>query len=468
MIILTRRRLLASSLGSAGALTASFQAATTKRPNIILILADDMGMGDLGCYGQKVLRTPQIDRLAAEGLRFTDAYAGAMVCAPARCTLMTGYHLGHATVRDNWEVYPEGQYPLAVRDVTVATTLKKAGYATGLCGKWGLGGPDSASAPNKAGFDFFFGYNCQRHAHRFYNDYLWRNTERVPIAQSAAKRVYSQDLIADASLQFIRDNRSRPFFLFCAWTVPHGPYGKDNVPSIEKYKDRDWTDQAKVYATMMDRLDSDVGRVAALVKELGIDGNTLILFASDNGAGGGPANNARFGSQAGLRDVKGSLREGGIRVPMIARWPGKVPAGRVSDFPTAFWDFLLTAAELAATSAPKGIDGISIVPTLLGKPRKAPEYLYWERKAGGKLTRVVRQGTWKAFQEGADSPVELYDLKADRGETKDVAAAHPELVARLKAIMGTARTELTAPDPDPRIWEKYREDNKRLDALFAK
>jgi arylsulfatase A len=466
MSTLTRRSLLAS-VGAVTAAKASFQP-PSRRPNIVLILADDMGMGDLGCYGQKLLKTPHLDRLAAEGTRFTDAYAGAMVCAPSRCTLMTGYHLGHATVRGNWEEYPEGQYPLAERDVTVAATLKKAGYTTGICGKWGLGGPDSRSTPNRAGFDFFFGYNCQRHAHRYFTDYLWRNTERIPIAQSAGKRVYSQDLIADASLGFIRENRDRPFFLLCSWTLPHGPYRVDNVPSIEAYKDTGWSDQEKVYAAMVERFDADTGRVMRQLKELGLDDNTLVLFASDNGAGGGPANNARFGSQAGLRDVKGALREGGIRVPLIARWPGKVPAGRTCDFPTAFWDFLPTAAELAGAAAPKGIDGISVVPTLLGKPQQPRQYLYWERTAANKLTRAVRQGDWKAYRESDGAPVELYDLKADRGETKDVAAAHPDVVERLTGIMQTARTHVTPPKQDPRIWVKYAEDNKRLDALFAK
>lgn len=459
----TRREIL-GALGAA----AGLEAAAT-RPNIVYILADDMGIGDIGCYGQKILKTPNIDRLAAEGTRFQNAYAGAMVCAPARCTLMTGYHLGHATVRDNWEVYPEGQYPLAERDITVAATLKQAGYATGICGKWGLGGPDSRSTPNKAGFDFFYGYNCQRHAHRYFTDYLWRNTERVPIAQSAKKRVYSQDLIADESLRFIRENRARPFYLFCAWTLPHGPYNAGNVVSIDKYKDTGWTESEKVYAAMMDRLDSDVGRIMAQLKELNLDQNTLVLFASDNGAGGGRANNARFGSQGGLRDTKGSLREGGIRVPLIARWPGKVAAGRSTDFSTAFWDFLPTAAELAGTSAPRGIDGISIVPTLLGRAQKPHEYLYWERRGGpDKLTRVVRMGDWKGYQETTGAPMELYDLATDRAEAKNVAAAHPDVVARIAKIMAGARVDVKPPVPDKRIWEKYKEDNRRLDELLSR
>jgi len=454
-------------LGTLGA-AAGLQAAAA-RPNIILILADDLGMGDLGCYGQKLLKTPNIDRLAAEGTRFLDAYAGAMVCAPSRCSLMTGYHLGHATVRDNWEVFPEGQYPLAERDITVAATLKQAGYSTGICGKWGLGGPDSRSTPNKAGYDFFYGYNCQRHAHRFFVDYLWRNTERIEIPQSSKKLVYAQDLIAGESLRFIRENRGRPFYLFCAWTLPHGPYGTNNVPSIDAYRQTGWSDSEKVYAAMVERLDSDVGRLMALLKELGLDGNTLVLFASDNGAGGGRANNARFGSQAGLRETKGTLREGGIRVPLIARWPGKVPAGRTTDFATAFWDFLPTAAELAGASAPRGIDGISIVPTLLGRQQKPHEYLYWERRSGANgLTRVVRLGDWKGYQEAAGGPMELYDLKSDRAESKNVAAAHPDVVGRIAKIMTEARVDVAPPKEDKRIWEKYKEDNRKLDALLAR
>ncbi|MBI4890613.1 MAG: arylsulfatase [Acidobacteria bacterium] len=465
----TRRNVL-TSLGAMAAAPAA--PIRDRRPNIVLILADDLGMGDLGCYGQKLLRTPNIDRLASEGTLFTDAYAGAMVCAPSRCTLMTGYHLGHATVRDNWEAYPEGQYPLAERDVTVAATLKKAGYSTGICGKWGLGGPDSRSAPNKAGFDFFYGYNCQRHAHRFYTDYLWRNTERIPIAQSAAKRVYAQDLIADASLQFIRENRNNPFFLFCAWTLPHGPHALYNVPNVDAYRNTGWSDAEKVWATMVDRLDADVGRVTRQIQDLGLERDTLLLFASDNGAGGSAAINKRFGSQAGLRDVKGTLREGGIRVPMIARWPGKVPAGRTSDFANAFWDFLPTAAELAGASAPKGIDGISIVPTLLGRQQKPHDYLYWERRAGGpagnRLTRAVRTGNWKGYRESDGAPMELYDLHADRAETNDLAAAHPDIVERMARMMQAAHVDVTPPPPDPRIWELYRENNKRLDEMLAK
>jgi arylsulfatase A-like enzyme len=456
---LTRRHFAATL--SATALAAA------RKPNIIFLLADDLGVGDLGCYGQKILKTPNIDRLAAEGTRFTAAYAGAMVCAPARCSLMTGYHMGHATVRNNWEIFPEGQAPLAARDVTVAQILKQAGYKTGICGKWGLGGPGTGSTPIDKGFDFFYGYNCQRHAHRFYVDYLWRNSNKEPIAQSPSNRIYAQDLIANESLAFIRQNQHQPFFLFCAWTVPHGPYTLHNVPDTAKYQDPAWKDTEKVYATMVDRLDADVGRVLALLKELNLDNNTLVLFASDNGPGGGPVNNARFGSQMGLREVKGTLREGGLRVPFLARWPGKVPAGKVSGFPTAFWDFLPTAASIAGVKAPNGIDGISILPTLQGRQQKPHPYLYWEQLTPAKLSRAVRLGNWKAFQATKSAPIELFNLATDPAETTDVAAAHPEIVRRIEQILQTARTEAEPRSPDPRIWEKYKLDNARLDALLG-
>lgn len=459
---ITRRQLLAG-ISSAAALRAA-----AARPNIILILADDLGIGDLGCYGQKILSTPNIDRLAAEGLRFRNAYSGSMVCAPSRCSLMTGYHMGHATVRGNWETYPEGQHPLAERDITVAACLKQAGYTTGICGKWGLGGPDSRSAPNKAGFDFFYGYNCQRHAHRYFTDYLWRNTERIPILQSSKKRIYAQDLIAEESLRFIRENRNRPFFLFCAWTLPHGPYNLNNVTGVEKYAGTDWTEGQKCYAAMVERLDADVGRVMSEVSALGLDRNTLVLFASDNGAGGEAVNKGRFGSQGGLRGTKGSLCEGGIRVPQIARWPGRVPAGRTTEFLTAFWDFLPTAADLAGARAPGGIDGVSIVPTLLGRPQEQREYLYWERLDPKKLTRAVRMRDWKGYQETPVGPIELYDLESDPAESRDIAGEHPEVARRIRKIMDEARTHASVPPLDNRIWEKYKEDNRRLDALLAR
>jgi arylsulfatase A-like enzyme len=437
-------------------------------PNIVFILADDAGMGDLGCYGQKRLKTPSIDRLAVEGLRFTNAYCGSMVCAPSRCVLMTGRHTGHATIRDNWETYPEGQAPLRRGETTVAAVLKQAGYATGICGKWGLGGPGSGSAPNDAGFDLFFGFNCQRHAHRYYADYLYRNTERLEIPQSWDHRVYAQDLIVEQSLDFICRNKGRPFFLYCAWTLPHGPYRADQVPSLDAYKDTGWSVPQKAYAAMVERLDADVGRVTGLLKDLGLEKDTLVIFTSDNGAGGGPANDQLFGSPAGMRGTKGTLWEGGIRVPMIARWPGRVPAGRTTDFVTAFWDFLPTAVELSGGRVPEGIDGLSIMPTLLGREQSPHDYLYWEQPKGAKLVKAVRMGRWKGYQPEAGKPVQLYDLTSDPKEASDIAAEHPEAAKRIAAIMAEAHVDSETPKPDPRVWKKYQEDNQKLDAKFQR
>ena len=270
-----------------------------------------------------------------------------------------------------------------------------------------------------------------------------------------------------SSLDFIRRNKGRPFYLFCAWTLPHGPYRTDQVASLKAYKNTGWTDAQRVYAAMIERLDGDVGRLLAQLKELGLEQDTLVIFASDNGAGGGAANNDRFGSQAGLRGAKGTLWEGGIRVPMIARWPGHVPAGRTSDFATAFCDFLPTAAELAHAQAPPGLDGISIVPVLLGKGQKPRDFHYWENLQGAKLAKAVRMGTWKGCQAAAGQALELYELASDRGEAKNVAADHADVVKRIEAIMQQAHTDTEIPTkPDPRIWKKYEEDNRKLDALF--
>jgi arylsulfatase A-like enzyme len=442
------------------------EAADAERPNVVLVLADDLGIGDLGCYGQKLIKTPRIDRLAAEGLRFTSAYSGASVCAPSRCALLTGRHTGHATVRGNWEVFPEGQAPLKQDEVTVAMMLKQAGYTTGICGKWGLGGPGSGSTPNDKGFDLFFGYNCQRHAHRYVTNYLYRNGERIEIRQTPDHRIYSQNLIAEESLKFIRQNRDRPFFLFCAWTVPHGIWRTDQVPSVEAYAGTPWSDAQKVYATMVEQLDAGVGRILETLQELEIDRKTLVIFASDNGGPGSEIAD-RFGSLAGLRGAKGQLWEGGIRVPLLARWPGRIPVGRTCDFPTAFWDFLPTAAELAGAPLPANLDGVSLVPVLHGQEQPSRPPLYWEQGSGDRLAQAVRVGPWKGYRPAARRPVQLYDLRSDPAETKDVAAEHPQTVGQIEAIMAASRTEIEIPKPDPRIWEKYREDNSKLDAMLG-
>jgi arylsulfatase A-like enzyme len=431
------------------------------RPNIIFILADDLGYGDLGCYGQKTIQTPNIDRMATEGMRFTDHYAGSTVCAPSRCCLMTGLHTGHALVRGNALV------PLRPSDVTVAELLKGAGYATGIIGKWGLGEADSTGIPNRQGFDYWFGYLNQRHAHNYYPKYLWRNEEKAELKNEvnhtiggrdrspggvATKRVeYSHDLFAEEALGFLEKNKARPFFLYLALTIPHanneaGQKGME-VPSLEPYSDRfDWPEPQKGHAAMITRMDRDIGRLMAQLKKLGLDENTLVLFTSDNGPHKeGGADPAFFTSSGPLKGYKRALYEGGIRVPMIARWPGKIKAGTTSGHVSAFWDFLPTCCELVGVETPEAIDGISFVPTLLGRSgkQKQHEFLYWEFHEQGKR-QAVRMGNWKGVRlnvaKKPDGPIELYDLKGDIGEKNNVADRHPDVVAKMAGYMKTART----------------------------
>ncbi len=430
------------------------------QPNIIFILTDDLGYGDLGCYGQQVIQTPNIDRMAAEGMLFTDAYAGSTVCAPSRCSLMTGLHTGHAYVRGNKEAKPMGQLPLPADAVTVPKLLKGRGYVTGLIGKWGLGGPGSSGAPNNQGFDYFFGYLCQRHAHNYYPEFLYRNDQRVPLANKVAgdrddgagvateKVEYSHDLIADEALQFIERNRQMPFFLYLALTIPHanneaGRAGME-VPSYGPYADEDWPEPQKGHAAMITRMDGDVGRLLDKLEELGIDADTLVLFSSDNGphAEGG-ADPAFFHSSGPLRGMKRDLYEGGIRVPLIARWPGRIAAGSGTDHVCAFWDLLPTCCDLAGAIPPDDADGFSFLPTLLGKPvyQRKHRYLYWEFHEQGKK-QAVRMGFWKGVRLNVaadpDGPIELYDLRTDLGETTNVADENPEIVAQMVALMKAA------------------------------
>jgi len=432
------------------------------RPNIVFILADDLGYGDVGCFGQKQIQTPHLDRLAAEGVRFTQCYAGCTVCAPSRCVLMTGLHSGHAHIRGNARV------PLRPEDTTVATVLKKAGYRTGIIGKWGLGEPDTTGIPNRQGFDYWFGYLNQHHAHNYYPDYLWRNEEKVAFPGNvvennvASKRTtYSHDLFAAEALKFIEQERDKPFFLYLALTIPHanneaGKLGME-VPSDAPYSDRPWPQPQKNHAAMMTRMDADIGRLMKRLQELKLDEKTLVLFSSDNGPHREGGNDPTFFHSSGpLRGIKRALYEGGIRVPTLARWPGKIPAGTVSNHVWAFWDFLPTAAELAGAQAPAGLDGLSIVPALLGekqagRPQPRHEFLYWEFHEGG-FQQAVRWGDWKLLHRpaGKAPATELYNVQEDLGETRDVAAKHPDIVAKLTAYLRTARTEskdwpITAP-----------------------
>ena len=449
---ITRRefvtRLGAGALAAAAgpALAAGTLRAETPRrkPNIIFILADDLGYGDLGCYGQQKIRTPNLDRLAAEGLRFSQCYAGSTICAPSRCALMTGLHTGHTRLRGN------DLKPLLPEDVTVAEVLRAAGYTTGLVGKWGLGEPDTTGVPNRQGFDSFFGYLNQRHAHNYYPDYLWRNEEKVPLANAVANGVatkkvqYAQDLFAEEALAFVERSKDKPFFLYYAVTIPHANNEARNagmeVPSDEPYSGRDWPQNEKNFAAMVTRLDTDIGRLMARLKELGLDDDTFVFFTSDNGPHHEGGHDPDFFDSSGpLRGIKRDLYEGGIRVPMIVRRPGVVPAGATSDHVWAFWDFLPTAADIAGAETPEGLDGLSVLPALGGE--KAPEhkYLYWEYHERGDA-RAVRMGDWKAVRLARKGTTELYNLRDDLGETRDVAAAHPDIVTRLEAVMQSAHT----------------------------
>ncbi len=419
-------------------------------PNIVFILADDLGYGDLGCYGQKRIQTPNLDRMAAEGMRFTQFYAGDTVCAPSRCCLMTGLHTGHATVRGNALV------PLRRDDVTVAQLLKDGGYATGLVGKWGLGEPDTTGVPNRKGFDYFYGYLNQVHAHNYYPDYLWKNQEKTTIEGNevkngvATKRAqYRTDLLTKEALAFVERNRDKPFFLYLAYTTPHANDERGakegngmEVPDDAPYSDKPWPQVEKNYAAMVTRLDADVGKLMKRLKDLDLDDNTIVFFSSDNGPHKEGGQDPKFFDSGGpLRGIKRDLTEGGIREPTIVRWPGKVKAGAETDQVGAFWDFLPTAADLAGVKAPAGLDGVSLAPTLLGTGQQAQhEFLYWEFHERG-FQQAVRMGDWKAIRLKVGGPLELYDLKTDVGEAHNVAADHAEVTARIEAYLKGARTE---------------------------
>ncbi len=416
------------------------------KPNLIFILSDDIAQGDLGCYGQKLIQTPNLDRMAREGTRYTQAYSGTTVCAPSRTSLMTGLHMGHSPVRANREIQTgAGQFPLPASTVTVAQLLQSAGYATACMGKWGMGMFDTTGSPLKKGFDHFYGYNCQRHAHSYFPDHLFDDDRRVELPENrdGAKKTYAQNLIADEVLRWVRAQRARPFFLFFAVTLPHGRFEIDDQGI---YKDKPWSEQEKNYAAMVTRLDSDVGRLFALLKELKIDDRTLVIFSGDNGSSFGPETpmGRRFDQSMGglLRGFKRSMYEGGLRQAALARWPGVVPAGRVSDEPWAFWDFLPTAAELAGAPLPDGLkpDGISLVSFLKGGPAPTRDYFYWELHEG-KPIQAVRFGDWKAVRNGPGQAIELYDLAQDPGETMDLATPKPHLVAQADTLMREARVD---------------------------
>lgn len=411
------------------------------KPNIVFIIVDDLGYRNLDCYGSTSIQTPHIDRMCGEGIKFTHCYSGDSVCGPARSCLMTGYHMGRTPVRAN-----SGGVPLFPEDVTVAAVLKKAGYTTGGFGKWGLGNQGKQGAAEKQGFDTFFGYYNQVHAHNYYTSHLFRNSERVELEGPAhsvisngekieRKGKYSHYAIREETLKFIRESAKggKPFFCYAPWTPPHANLEiPEDDPAWALYKDKPWHGRAKAVAAMMSMVDRHVGDILKLLKELNIDENTIVFFTSDNGS----SRNWEgvLDSSGELRGAKRSKYEGGIRVPMVVRWPGKIKAGSESDLPWYFPDVMPTLAELAGvpTEVPKDINGISVVPTLMGAgEQKKHEYLYW--------SGAIRMGNWKGI--GAPGKLALYDLSKDVGETTDLAAQHPEVVSKLSAFMQQAWTE---------------------------
>jgi arylsulfatase A-like enzyme len=427
----------------------------------VYILADDLGYGHLGSYGQKEIKTPVIDRMAREGMRFTDHYAGSALCAPSRCVLITGLHTGHCFIRNNKRLPVEGNVPIPAGSQTIPKLLKRGGYKSAAIGKWGLGYPGSEGDPIKQGFDHFFGYNCQRQAHTYYPPHLWRNDKKVMLEgnEEEPKTYYSHDLLTAEALNFIEKNRENSFFLYLPYTIPHARF---EVPDLGRYADLPWPPVKKAIVAMITRMDSDIGKILELIKSLGLEDNTLVIFASDNGSAGGSLLN-EFNGSGPLRASKGSLYEGGIRAPMIARWPGKIAPGTTSSHVCAFQDMMSTFAELAGVEVPGRTDGISIVPTLLGKGRqKQHDYLYWELKNN----RAVRMGNFKAVKTKAGFG--LFDLSKDIAEKTNIAAKHPDIVARIRKIMETSHEdspfftwEYSGPMPEEPPAEKARKRKSR-------
>ncbi len=419
--------------------------AAERPPNIIFVLADDLAQGDLGCYGQKLIQTPRLDRMAAEGVLFQQAYSGTSVCAPSRASLMTGLHLGHSPIRGNREIKPEGQFPIPEGTLTVAQVLRSSGYATACVGKWGMGMFNTSGSPLAVGFDHFYGYNCQRQAHSYFPSSLFADDQRVPIPgnQGGAKGTYAQDLLQKDALDWIRKHKDAPFFLFYALTLPHGQY---EIVDLGIYKDKPWSEKEKTYAAMVTRMDTDVGHLLDLLVELELDSNTLVMFSGDNGSAFAPSSpvGKRFDQSMGgkLRGYKRSLYEGGLRQAAMARWPGTIPPGRVSTEPWAFWDVLPTFAELAGAALPDGFreDGLSLVQFLKGGSAPARKYFYWELNERG-FRQAVRFDDWKAVIPDAGKPIEIYDLAVDSAESRNLAPDRPELVAKARSFMEEARIE---------------------------
>jgi arylsulfatase len=455
----------------------AIRAANIARPNIVLIVADDLGYADLGCYGREKIRTPRLDQMAKEGLRFTQFYSGSPVCAPSRCVLMTGNHAGHAAIRDNRERPPEGQTPLPDEEVTIAELLKAQGYTTAMFGKWGLGAHDTSGAPLKQGFDSFFGYICQAQAHNHYPGWLWRNEEKLDLKDEEATAKngrpgtgtytafeqfgteYAGDLFERQAIEFLQEHQDKPFFLYLPLTAPHLAL---QVPddSLRDYEDK-WDDPPydgkrgylphdtprAAYAAMITRLDRTVGRILDELKSHDLEEHTLVIFTSDNGPAPlnvGGSDSMFFESAGPLRGLKGNAYEGGIRVPCIARWPGKIAAASESNVALAFYDLLPTLCDFSGAERPANLDGLSFAPTLLGRGEQKPhEFLYWEFPSYDGY-QVARMGDWKAIRprlKKKDTTIELYNLAADAGEQKDLAAEHPDLIKKAEEIMAAQHVQ---------------------------
>lgn len=460
--------------------------AEERKPNVVFILADDLGYRELGCFGQKLIKTPNLDRLATQGMRLTQHYSGNAVCAPSRCVLMTGKHPGNAYVRDNRSTPPEGQWPIPDSEITIAEVFKDLGYRTGAFGKWGLGGPESTGRPLNQGIDRFFGYNCQAHAHSYYPSYLWDDNRHIlldnhpevpghaglpdgadpndPQSYASFKgQDYAPDRINAQALEFVKANRERPFFLYYPSVIPHVAL---HVPDeeLQQYTDLGWTDPPftrskggytphfkprAAYAAMISKLDQNVGKLLSLLHDLGLEENTVVVFTSDNGTThlGEEVDYEFFDSVGELRGLKGSLYEGGIRVPTIVRWPGKIPAGTTSDFVSGFEDWMPTLLDLIGErqATPQGIDGISIASTLQGRKQVQRPYLYREFPGYGGQ-QFIRIGDMKAIRQGmgrGNLDIELYNIADDIGETKDLAAKYPDLVAEFAKKMLQVRSPST-------------------------
>lgn len=439
-----------------------------RRPNFVFILSDDIAQGDLGCYGQKLIKTPRLDQMAEEGTRYMQAYCGTSVCAPSRSSFFTGLHTGHCPVRGNYEVPPEGQLPLPDDVVTIAEVAKTAGYATGTFGKWGMGYFDTTGSPHRQGVDHFFGYNCQRHAHSYFPTYLYDDAQPFVLPGNDGRGVgetYAQELIQRDMIEWVRANGEKPFLLFYAITLPHG---RHEIDDFGPYADEPWTEKQKAYAAQVSRVDSDVGELVDTLRDLGVAEDTLIVFSGDNGSSFNPQSEIgkRFDQASnGLRGYKRGMYEGALRQAALAWWPGTVPAGRVDDQPWAFWDLMPTFVELSGAKPPEGYetDGKSLVSYLKGGKAPDRDYFYWELHLGDRPVQAARFGDWKAVRNGIDKPIEIYDLSKDAAESMDLAKERPDLVKRAETILAEAHR----PDPNWPLDHRTKEHKERAAKAWA-